>query len=289
MIKRTLTFFVCFLIFSSILSQQTIEGTVVDSSTNQPLPYVNVGIHNKNIGTVSAEDGAFKLGLNSSFKESDTIVFSYIGYDTHKTIFGNLKSSDNKVLLKPTEHLINEVVIQPRKMTGKTFGRKSKGLGLMHWNFYSAKEKDVDDRLSKEIGMSFKMRDTCRLQTFHFAISTNEFKSLKFRINIYNVKDDQPDSLIISDNIIFHLKDQVTGWQSVDLKPYNIYLNEIKEEMLVSIQWVESEKARGESKYFAIPASTSPLHKIFYRDKAMDEWKSQNGNLSMYLDAKCIL
>lgn len=289
MIKTASTCLICLLIYSFAVSQQKITGRVVDSGTQKPLPYVNIGIHDKNIGTVSAEDGKFSLELNSNFKESDTIQFSYIGYSTYKTVYQNLKSTNNKVALKPIEYLIDEVAIQPRKMADKTFGRKSKGLGLMHWNFYSAKEKNVDDRLSKELGMSFKIREACRLNTFNFAISTNEFKNLKFRLNIYSLKEGKPDSLIISDNIIFQLKDQVINWYSVDLQPFKIYIDGLNEEILVTIQWVASEKATKESKYFAVPAGKSPFHKIYYREKAMDEWKSQNGNLSMYLDAKCAL
>lgn len=126
-----------------------------------------------------------------------------------------------------------------------------------------------------------------RFEKFNFAISTNQFKSLKFRINIYEIEDDLPGSLIISDNIIFELKDEISGWQSIDLDPYNVYVDKEVKEFLISIQWLESEKETKDSKFFAIPASTSPLHKIYYREKAMDEWKVQMGSLSMYVDAMC--
>ena len=55
----------------------------------------------------------------------------------------------------------------------------------MHTNFYTYEEKGVDDRLSKEIGMKFKLQNDCKINDLNFNITSNEFSSLKFRLNIY--------------------------------------------------------------------------------------------------------
>ncbi|WP_034889535.1 carboxypeptidase-like regulatory domain-containing protein [Gillisia sp. Hel_I_29] len=286
--KNSLALIFFLILFSTgFLQAQEILGNISDEKNNEPLPYVNIGIPNKNFGTVSDENGNFKLKLNSEIEENDTIFFSYIGYNTIKKLVSELKIQSNALMMTPDDNKLDAVVFKTNKLKEKRLGRTNKGLGLMHWNFYSSKEKDVDDRLSKEVGMNFKLRKNCRLEKFNFAITSNEFKSLKFRINIYNSKNDKPDSLIISENIIFELKDQILGWNSIDLNPYNIYLKQDLEEFILTIQWVESKKETEKSKFFAIPASTSPFHKIYYRDKAMDDFESQTGSLSMYLDAKC--
>lgn len=282
-----LTFLFSIFITATTFSQTNkIEGNISDTNNN-PLPYVNIGIPNKHVGTVSNENGHFQIKLTPEISDNDTVVFSYIGYRSVDRLVSEIKKSENKITMNPKENKLDEVVVEIKKLKEKKLGRTNRGLGLMHWNFYSAKEKDVDDRLSKELGMNFKLHKNCRLEKFNFAITTNEFKSLKFRINIYDLKSDQPDSLLISQNIIFELKNEVTGWQSIDLSPYNIYLKEDIDQFLLTIQWVESEKENEKSKYFAIPASKSPLHKIYFRDKAMGKWISQTGSLSMYLDAKC--
>lgn len=272
-----------------LFSQETsISGKVISGENNTSLPYVNIGIPNKSLGTVSRENGYFSIKLPKEIIEKDTLVFSYIGFESKKIALANLKSTSKlEITLQPAENLLQEVVLENKKFKKKRLGRTTKGLGLMHYNFYTAKEKEVDDRLSKELGRNFKIRRGCRFEKFNFAISTNQFKSLKFRINIYKIEDDLPGSLIISDNIIFELKDEISGWQSIDLDPYNVYVDKEIKEVLISIQWVESEKETKDSKFFAIPASTSPLHKIYYREKAMDEWKVQTGSLSMFVDAKC--
>ncbi|MDT0644922.1 carboxypeptidase-like regulatory domain-containing protein [Zunongwangia sp. F363] len=279
---------IIFLCLNSLFSQTTsISGKIISEENNAPLSYVNIGIPNKNLGTVSREDGSFTLKLPREIVEKDTLIFSYIGYETQKIATSKLKTSGNEVILKPAKTYLDEVVLETQELKAKKIGRTNTGLGLMHYNFYTADEKDVDDRLSKELGMNLKLRRNCRLEKFNFAVTSNDFKSLKFRINIYNIKNNEPDSLLISNNIIFELKDKENGWQSVDLDPYNIYLKEEVEEIMVSIQWLESVKAEKDSKYFAIAASQSPFHKVYFRNKAMDSWASQTGSLSMYIDAKC--
>ncbi len=286
--KTYLTCLLIIILVSTGFSQDILlKGEITDKG-KIGLPFVNIGIPLKNIGTVSKENGEYKLKIPSNISELDTVIFSYIGYKTVKKSVAELKDHKGKsIQMEIEENQLDEVVFETKKFKDKKLGRTNNGLGLMHLNFYTVYEKEIDDRLSKERGMNFKLRKNCRLEKFHFAISQNEFKSLKFRINIYNLVEDQPQDLLISDNIIFKIENEQTGWQSIDLNLYDIYLKEEIGEFLLTIQWVESKKAEADSKFFSIPASKSPFHKIYFRDKAMDNFESQTGSLSMYLDAKC--
>ena len=67
-------------ISSFSFSQQTIKGNVIDAEENLALSYVNIGILNKNTGTVSGKNGSFKLRLSDAVKKEDKIIFSHIGY-----------------------------------------------------------------------------------------------------------------------------------------------------------------------------------------------------------------
>ena len=285
------TYLTCLLILILVatgFSQEIILKGKITDSNNLALPFVNIGIPMKNTGTVSNENGEYKLKIPSNILETDTVVFSYIGYKTINKSIADLKNQKAiSIQMETEENQLEEVVFETKKFKDKKLGRTNKGLGLMHFNFYTVYEKEIDDRLSKELGMNFKLRKNCRLEKFNFAISQNEFKKLKFRINIYSLTNGEPGDLLISDNIILEIKNEKIGWKSIDLSPYNIYLKEELGEFLLTIQWVESNKSQAESKFFSIPASKSPFHKIYYRDKAMDNFESQTGSLSMYLDAKC--
>ena len=87
---------------SHLLAQNNFQAVVADSNSKQPLAFVNIGVVNKNIGTVSDLDGFFSLKLNPTEKE-DLIRFSMIGYKSHtETIasFINNFSKGDTVFLK---------------------------------------------------------------------------------------------------------------------------------------------------------------------------------------------
>jgi hypothetical protein len=57
-----------------------LKSVVIDSVSNEKIPYVNIWIQNKNFGTTSNFNGEFQLSCNNS----DTIIFSAIGYERKK-------------------------------------------------------------------------------------------------------------------------------------------------------------------------------------------------------------
>lgn len=265
------------------------KGEIRNFENNEPLAYVNIGIKNKTVGTVSNQNGLFNLSLNDKVTKNDTVVFSFIGFRTERYLISELKDKNNIILLQPENTELDEVVLSSKKikLKSKKIGRTSKGLGLTHMNFYSYYEKGVDDRLSKERGMKLKIRRNCHLKDLNFNITSNDFISLKFRVNIYKIKDGLPTELLIEKNIVFEVKDNFLGWFKVDLKPYEIYLKEDIEEVAVTIQWLESVKKDEKSKYFSISTSASPLNTAYFREKAMDTWTKGGQNLSFYLNAMC--
>lgn len=105
-IYRKLLFLLLFLPFC-ILAQGTIEGTVVDSNSKQPIPGVNVLKANSTAGTQTDFDGKFKL---NKLNKGDKIVFSFIGYVSQTIIYNNQQSL-NVNLAEDTSEL-KEVVIQ---------------------------------------------------------------------------------------------------------------------------------------------------------------------------------
>ena len=266
-----------------------IQGEIRNAATSELLPYVTIGISNKNAGTVSDKQGVFTLALPAGITQNDTLVFSCIGFETRQLRLSDLSKSNQVVLLQPKAVELNEVVVAPEKKKRKprTIGRNDKGLGLMHYNFYTAYEKDVDDRLSKEVGVGLKIRSDCRIRNLNFHITQNEFRSVIFRVNMYKIENGVPTELLVTDNILFEIKDNYTGWFTVDLTPYDIYLNETHGDVAVTIQWLESKKTSEKSKYFAISAAQSVFHTTYVRNKAMDKWSSIGGNLSFYLNALC--
>ena len=105
-IYKKLLFLLLFLPFS-ILAQGTLEGTVVDSKSNQPIPGVNVVIDGSTIGTQTDFDGKFKL---PKVNKGDKIVVSFIGYTSQTVTFNNQQSLTVSLVEDANE--LKEVVVQ---------------------------------------------------------------------------------------------------------------------------------------------------------------------------------
>ncbi|MCW9705285.1 SusC/RagA family TonB-linked outer membrane protein [Fodinibius salsisoli] len=82
-IKGCLVLFLGFMVLTPKLSAQdvTVSGNVYDSETNDVLAGVNILVKGTNIGTSSDASGNFIENVPSS---SDTLIFSYIGYETRE-------------------------------------------------------------------------------------------------------------------------------------------------------------------------------------------------------------
>lgn len=271
----------------SFAQERKITGEIRDAIDKSNLPYANIGIANKHTGTLSNAEGKFSLKINDNSSENDRVTFSYVGYQTKSIPVSDLQNAHNIIELVPETQQLNEVVVKFVKPKARILGRNAIGLGLMHYNFYTYYEKEVDDRLSKEVGMKLKVKSDCKVNNLNFHITSNEFRSLKFRLNFYKIENGLPKELLIQKNIIFEIKDEFKGWYQVDLTPYDIYLDRETEEIAVTMQWAESQKANPNSKYFGISAALSATETCFSREKSMDQWNKSGQSLSFYLNTLC--
>ena len=69
----------------------TVKGKVTDDK-GIPLPYANIGLYEKNVGTLSDPDGTFEITLPAS-STNDSLIFSTVGYETKKIAVSGLKLS----------------------------------------------------------------------------------------------------------------------------------------------------------------------------------------------------
>lgn len=89
----------------SINAQQQISGIILDSNTNEPLPFASI-ITNHNLGTVTDIDGKFEL---NAINPIEYISIEYLGYETKRITITD--KSYYKISLKETAQALNEVVV----------------------------------------------------------------------------------------------------------------------------------------------------------------------------------
>ena len=108
--KSTLYLVLVFPFF--LFSQPELKGVVVESNTqNQsiPLPGANVFWLNTSVGTITSDDGSFKLPYKPIYKK---LVISYVGFKTDTLTIDTPKTIRH--LLEATDDL-GEVTVSARK------------------------------------------------------------------------------------------------------------------------------------------------------------------------------
>lgn len=112
------TLFFYLLLSSSVFGftqDQTINGMVVDAKTKQPIPYAAIGIVGENVGTVSDENGLFRLSIPSQFT-NDLLTFSEVVHERKKLSIADLLNSQEIIIaLEEVVMELRTVEITPNK------------------------------------------------------------------------------------------------------------------------------------------------------------------------------
>ncbi|MBN2636078.1 MAG: carboxypeptidase-like regulatory domain-containing protein [Prolixibacteraceae bacterium] len=87
----------------------TIEGKVLDSKTNEPIGFTNIGLEGTFFGTAGNNEGYFKLEIPDDLKDND-IFFSAVGYVNYKVPVSQLFGNDYLIIkLEPQNYSIDNV------------------------------------------------------------------------------------------------------------------------------------------------------------------------------------
>lgn len=116
----------------TVHAQTVIKGKVIDKN-DLPLTGVNVSVKGTNQGTITDIDGNFSLTCEGTPKNTDMIVFNFLGYET-KTIPYEKMKQNGTIRLKEKNVSLNDVVV-----TALGIKRNERGLG------YSTTKLEGDD------------------------------------------------------------------------------------------------------------------------------------------------
>ncbi|WP_051189531.1 alpha/beta fold hydrolase [Daejeonella oryzae] len=262
--------FALFICFASIAQTIRIEGEVLDSKTRQPIPYPTIGVKGKSIGTVADEKGLFNFKINETTIVSDeSIIVSSIGYKSEVISLEKFKEGKIVIDLTPTIKELETVIIQPKKSKRKIFGRTGSST-FMTANMFTERNL-IDDNLGKEQARIVDVDKECLIRDFSMYVVLNHFKSVKFRLNFYSVKNGEPYQLINDDDILFDVS-QKSGWVKVDLRKYDLFIKE-HDKIAVAIQWIKSIKTDSTSRAFNVSVIPTPLQSMFFRNKSHLVWE----------------
>jgi len=110
----TLLFLVSFSYGQNIV---TVSGRIQDSKTNAALPYCNISLKGKSIGTTSNESGEFTFHIPQSCL-NDTLIVSMVGYHNFQSL---VKETPPRLFISLRESAIevNEIFIEAKRLNAE--------------------------------------------------------------------------------------------------------------------------------------------------------------------------
>lgn len=252
---------ICIVTANSLYGQQY-SGTVFSKNTSAVLPYVNIGIVGKGVGTVSLGNGSFYIPLDAMY-DSDTLRFSMIGYTSVSFVVGEYKKlfaqTGAEIFLEEAVKELETVVIKPLQLIsiikGNTYDEKSFAAG---WK---------SDDLGSELGtiINLKKDVVYFVKNVQVNIAWCKYDSILFRLNIYDFRNGKPTELLQSLPVYLQIKkDQ--RYLYVDLEKFNIT---VENDFLIALEWLDDLPDKSQSLMFCaglFGASTC------YRKTSQDVW-----------------
>lgn len=276
---RELLFFliaILFFVHTSSSIAQKLSGTVIDAKTNQPLPYVHIGVIEKNVGEISRDDGKFEIDLAKVANEDD-LVFSMLGYELFKKKIADIISLNYlEVRLIPKVQELKEVVVKPNRPKPIKLGR------------YTASGTTIGHSRTEEFGLGgewglqiFNKGKKYWIDNVQFHMRFNTVDSILFRVQIYSVQDDMPgESLLKKETFVTSHANQ--HWIIKNLEQDNLILNE---NVIVTFEVVRiwfSKKSDNE--LFFTYGKGYDEGKSYSRESSLDKWQTgKRPQIAMFL------
>jgi len=88
----------------------TVSGQILDDSRSVPLPFAAISVAYSTLGTVTNDDGWFQLTIPAKYR-NDTLLATFLGFETFKGQISDLSQQTVTMRLKPTALNLSEVEI----------------------------------------------------------------------------------------------------------------------------------------------------------------------------------
>lgn len=159
----------------------TIEGKLQDRYSGEPIAYGSIGLKEVPIGTVSNQNGEFRLLVNDSLRKT-TVLFSHLGYEPEEIGCEQLEKGHLLLTLEPKVIPIQEVVIRrvnPLKLIQEMVSKIETNYsdkGVYHTTFYREGVEQKKNFVSLTEAV-FKIRKT----PYYPQAGADQVKLLKMR------------------------------------------------------------------------------------------------------------
>lgn len=206
-------------------AQLLLRGTVRDAGSGDAIPYVNIGVVGKALGTVSDGEGAYELWLRPSELEAgDLLRISCLGYEAQTYNLEGLESRTDFSLTRSAIDL-DEVVVSAlptftlEEMVGYSLEATR---DFAYWKDSLALGAELATRIRVSPGMR-------QVNTLFFNTMENPADSVLLRVNLYATPGkgrELGENLNKSGQSILYMLPGGKTQAVVDLKPFDLWVSD---------------------------------------------------------------
>ncbi len=213
----------------------TIRGNVINQSTRQPVSFANIGLIERNVGTLSDQDGSFELTIPHLLR-NEAVIFSSIGYDRQSINLSSFRSGNLIVSLKPNSVLLEAITIKA------TRSHKVKRLGWM-----GGKDGVLPlDTIQGGGAVALLVespQSPAYIDKLQVRLMYNSKDTLSFRLHVYAFDSvlQIPGQELLSREVILK-ESKRFGWLRFDLASSGIVVKEKK--FFIGFEWIDDSHTR---------------------------------------------
>ena len=248
------------------LGVKELKGIIIDQKTDAPVAFVNIGIINKNFGTVSNLQGEFILNIPEKYL-NDTLTFSRVGYQTLSlNISQLLKEENHKIQLVEKEISLKEVIVKAKRSRERKIGNKSHN-PLLWGSIQNKTNYDIIEfcQLIRLKGI------TSNILSAHLYLNgVYGIDSCFVRVNFYECQDNEPGKRILTGQILKKLV-LSKGWIDIDLEDQKISL---KDDFFIGYEFLPDKDQKEFSVYYGGKLGGK---NGFSRSNSQGKWDKLNG------------
>ena len=254
---------ILFVILAFDINAQIIRGEVKDATTQQPLPYVHIGVFNKNMGVISHEDGTFEIDLSRALPD-DELGFSMVGYETKKFKLEDLGREYLRIKLVSKPYLLNDVIVRDRKRVTKKLGRTEPSKST------TGQSGDQEFGFGGEWGLRINHEGKeYTLKDIQFHLRFNTMDSVLYRIQVYSIKDSLPaESLLKKELFVKGYKNK--KWIVANCEDQHVPINQ---DVIVTFEFVQFWRSKtGDNNLFITHGNGYKQGTTYHRLSSQDIW-----------------
>lgn len=241
---KAILFFSFWCCLTPLMAQTKVSGEVVDTN-GEPVAYANLLFKNSVEGTITNDDGRFYLESDTTY---DTLVASFIGYETLEMPLEQKVNYNLKIVLTESDQRLDEVIVYSGKQSKKNnpaveilkkiwAKKRTNGLKMFRQYEYDKYEKIefdlntidssvIKSKLFKGMEFIFEDLDTSRITgKTYLPIFLNETASKVYGDNLVN---EEKEDVLGSKNSGFSNNQAIIAFVEDLYSDYDVYDNYLK-------------------------------------------------------------